>query len=152
MRIRWSSDLETGVRAIDRQHEELIGMLNELDAAHAGGCPQSVLDDVLQRLGTYVIFHFGTEEALMAGLPHNEEHARQHRHEHAGFIEKLAGLRAQGADDGSADRLPQRMAVPAHPEERPRAGCAAQPETGGQAPALTRLAGCGRTSPAAVAG
>lgn len=100
MRIRWSSDLETGVRAIDRQHEELIGMLNELDAAHTGGCPQSVLDDVLQRLGTYVIFHFGTEEALMAGLPHNEEHARQHRHEHAGFIEKLAGLRAQGADDG----------------------------------------------------
>ena len=100
MRIRWSSDLETGVRAIDRQHEELIGMLNELDAAHAGGCPQSVLDDVLQRLGTYVIFHFGTEEALMAGLPHTEEHARQHRHEHAGFIEKLAGLRAQGADNG----------------------------------------------------
>ena len=100
MRIRWSSDLETGVRAIDRQHEELIGMLNELDAAHAGGCPQSVPDDVLQRLGTYVIFHFGTEEALMAGLPHNEEHARQHRHEHAGFIEKLAGLRAQGADNG----------------------------------------------------
>jgi len=100
MRIRWSSDLETGIRAIDLQHEELIGMLNELDAAHAGGCPQSVLDDVLQRLGTYVIFHFGTEEALMAGLPHNEEHARQHRHEHAGFIDKLAGLRAQGADDG----------------------------------------------------
>lgn len=100
MRIRWSSDLETGVRAIDRQHEELIGMLNELDAAHAGGCPQSVLDDVLQRLGTYVIFHFGTEEALMAGLPHNEEHARQHRHEHAGFIEKLTGLRAQAADNG----------------------------------------------------
>ena len=100
MRIRWSSDLETGIRAIDLQHEELIGMLNELDAAHAGGCPQSVLDDVLQRLGTYVIFHFGTEEALMAGLPHNEEHARQHRHEHAGFIEKLAGLRAQGADNG----------------------------------------------------
>ncbi len=100
MRIRWSSDLETGVRAIDRQHEELIGMLNELDAAHAGGCPQSVLDDVLQRLGTYVIFHFGTEEALMAGLPHNEAHARQHRHEHAGFIDKLAGLRAKGADDG----------------------------------------------------
>ncbi len=100
MRIRWSSDLETGVRAIDRQHEELIGMLNELDAAHAGGCPQSVLDDVLQRLGTYVIFHFGTEEALMAGLPHNEEHARQHRHEHAGFIDKLTGLRAQAADNG----------------------------------------------------
>ena len=100
MRIRWSSDLETGVRAIDRQHEELIGMLNELDAAHAGGCPQSVLDDVLQRLGTYVIFHFGTEESLMAGLPSQADHARQHRQEHAAFIDKLTGLRAQAVDNG----------------------------------------------------
>lgn len=100
MRIRWSSDLETGVRAIDRQHEELIGMLNELDAAHADGCAQAVLDDVLQRLGTYVIFHFGTEEALMAGLPHNEAHARQHRQEHAAFIDKVTGLRAQAVDNG----------------------------------------------------
>ncbi len=101
MRIRWSSDLETGVRAIDLQHEELIGMLNELDAAHSGGCAQSVLGDVLQRLGTYVIFHFGTEESLMAGLPHNETHARQHRQEHAAFIEKLSGMRAQAQDDGT---------------------------------------------------
>lgn len=101
MRIRWSSDLETGVRAIDLQHEELIGMLNELDAAHSGGCGQSVLDDVLQRLGTYVIFHFGTEESLMASLPRNEAHAKQHRQEHAAFIEKLSGIRAQAQDDGA---------------------------------------------------
>ena len=101
MRIRWSSDLETGIRAIDLQHEELIGMLNELDAAHSGGCGQLVLGDVLQRLGTYVIFHFGTEESLMAGLPNNETQSRQHRQEHAAFIEKLSGIRAQAQDDGT---------------------------------------------------
>ena len=100
MRIRWSSDLETGVRAIDLQHEELIGMLNELDAAHADGCAQAVLDDVLQRLGTYVIFHFGTEEALMAGLSSQAEHARQHRLEHAAFVAKLDEIRAQDHGDG----------------------------------------------------
>ena len=101
MRIQWSSDLETGIRAIDLQHEELIGMLNELDAAHSGGCAQSVLGDVLQRLGTYVIFHFGTEESLMASLPHNETHAKQHRQQHADFIEKLSAIRAQAQDDGT---------------------------------------------------
>lgn len=100
MRIRWSSDLETGVRAIDLQHEELIGMLNELDAAHVVGCAQAVLDDVLQRLGTYVIFHFGTEEALMAGLPSQAEHARQHRQEHAAFVARLDEIRAQDHGDG----------------------------------------------------
>ncbi len=100
MRIRWSSDLETGVRAIDLQHEELIGMLNELDAAHANGCAQAVLDDVLQRLGTYVIFHFGTEEALMAGLSSQAEHARQHRQEHAAFVARLDEIRSQDHGDG----------------------------------------------------
>lgn len=100
MRIRWSSDLETGIRAIDLQHEELIGMLNELDAAYADNCEQSVLDDVLQRLGSYVIFHFGTEESLMAGLPRHESHSEQHLREHAAFIETLSAMRAQARDHG----------------------------------------------------
>lgn len=100
MRIRWSSDLETGIRAIDLQHEELIGMLNELDAAYSGGCEQSVLDDVLQRLGAYAVFHFGTEESLMATLPRSEEHAEEHLRQHRSFIEKLSQMRAQSSQDG----------------------------------------------------
>ena len=100
MRIRWSSDLETGVRAIDLQHEELINMLNELDAAHCGGCDPSVLGDVLQRLGAYAVFHFGTEESLMAALPPGDQHAADHLRQHGGFIEQLAQMRVLSSQDG----------------------------------------------------
>lgn len=98
MRIRWTNELATGVRTIDLQHEELIGMLNELGAAYAAGQNLSVLDDVLQRLTAYTIFHFGTEEALMTSLkgrPDFEEHCQQHRR----FIEELSRMRDQSSAD-----------------------------------------------------
>ncbi|MBS1131468.1 MAG: Hemerythrin cation binding region [Proteobacteria bacterium] len=106
MRIRWSSDLETGIRAIDLQHEELIGMLNELDAAYSGGCEQFVLESVLQRLGAYAEFHFGTEESLMATLPRSEQHAEEHLRQHRGFMEQLSRMRAASSQDA-----PQTMGI-----------------------------------------
>lgn len=99
MRIRWSSDLETGIRAIDLQHEELIGMLNELDVAYSGGCELAVLESVLQRLGAYAEFHFGTEESLMAMLPESDPHAEEHLRQHSGFIEQLSRIRAESSQD-----------------------------------------------------
>ena len=100
MRITWNTNLATGIRSIDLQHEELIGMLNELDAAYISGGDQSVLDDVLQRLGSYVAFHFGTEESLMAGLPRTEQHTEEHLKQHKSFIEQLSQMRAQAKLDG----------------------------------------------------
>ncbi len=107
MRIVWSSELETGIRSIDLQHEELIGMINELDGAHLADTNQGLLKDVLQRLGSYVAFHFGTEEALMAGLPQAEEHAGEHLQQHRFFVEQLAVMRAraEGEADGATSQL-----------------------------------------------
>lgn len=99
MRIKWSSELETGIRVIDLQHEELIGMLNELDAAHSTACNQVMLDDILQRLGAYVLFHFGTEESLMANSPVTAQHADEHLRQHGHFIEKLNLLLGQAEQD-----------------------------------------------------
>lgn len=98
MRIRWSSDLETGIRAIDLQHEELIGMLNELNTAYSEGCDQTILDEVMQQLAAYVIFHFGTEESLMGSLPHHKEHTNEHRRQHERFIAQIDELRTQAKE------------------------------------------------------
>jgi hemerythrin len=100
MRFVWSAELETGVRSIDLQHEELIGMLNELQDAHAAGSAQTVLHDVLRRLDAYIVFHFATEEALMADLPAHEAHADTHLQQHRLFIEQVSALRQQALSDG----------------------------------------------------
>ena len=95
MRISWSSALETGIRTIDLQHEELIGMINELDDACLARRGKAMLEDVMQRLNNYVTFHFATEEALMAGLAQAEGHTAEHRQQHRLFIEQVGMLRAK---------------------------------------------------------
>ena len=98
MRIKWNTKLETGIRSIDLQHEELIGMLNELNTAYISGGDQSLLEDVLQRLGSYVTFHFATEESLMASL-REEQHTEEHRRQHKKFIEQLEHMCIQARQD-----------------------------------------------------
>lgn len=92
MPLIWNNTLATGVRQIDLQHQELIEMINELEWAHAAGREADALDDILPRLAAYVLFHFGTEEALMptaAAYPKAEEHRRQHQE----FADQVAALR-----------------------------------------------------------
>lgn len=101
MRINWGTQLETGVKAIDRQHEELIEILNNLDAAGAGQDDQLELDQVLSRLNTYILFHFGTEEALMADLERAAPHVDAHLQEHRAFVAYIAGMRQAAQQDGA---------------------------------------------------
>ena len=74
-------------------------MLNELDVAYSGGCEPAVLESVLQRLGAYAEFHFGTAESLMATLPERDPHAEEHLRQHSGFIEQLSRIRAESSQD-----------------------------------------------------
>jgi len=92
MPLHWNDTLATGVRQIDLQHQELIEILNELEAAHAAGHAAEALDEVLPRLEAYVLFHFATEEGLAAA--HDPDHVAAHRREHAGFAARVAELRA----------------------------------------------------------
>lgn len=95
MPLEWNQGLATGIRQIDLQHQELIGMINELDAAQREASQARALEDVLPRLSGYVLFHFGTEEAMMDGLPGRPVHVDKHVREHRLFADKVAALRGQ---------------------------------------------------------
>ena len=101
MRLTWNSGLETGVRQIDLQHQELIELINELETAHEAGHDDAALVDVLPRLTAYVLFHFGTEEGLVGRVAAGTPHALHHLDEHRKFSEKVAAMRA-GARSESA--------------------------------------------------
>jgi hemerythrin len=99
MRIEWNRSLETGCRTIDLQHEELVGMINELHDTSPVHISQLWLDDILQRLDGYIAFHFGTEEQLMAKLPGQEEHAKAHVQQHRLFVEQVNKVKSEGGED-----------------------------------------------------
>ncbi|MDR2187823.1 MAG: bacteriohemerythrin [Azonexus sp.] len=97
MAIIWSAALETGHRQIDLQHQELVVLINELTDALEAGREFEALDDVLPRLSSYVLFHFGTEEMLMPGLPAGNTHAAAHCQAHRNFTDRVKALQESAA-------------------------------------------------------
>ncbi|MBI4740866.1 MAG: hemerythrin family protein [Betaproteobacteria bacterium] len=98
-RLTWSSNLETGIRQIDLQHQELIEMINELEAAYLDGHDDNALNRLLPRLTTYVVFHFGTEEGMVRKFAAGTPHAEHHLAEHGKFTLKIAAMKEVGSTD-----------------------------------------------------
>jgi len=78
---RWTSDLATGNPAIDRDHQELVEVIDQLKAAAAGGDQKARLSNALDSFRGHVTSHFPMEEGEMEakvypGLAkHREAHA-----------------------------------------------------------------------------
>lgn len=91
IRIEFDDTLRTGDSRVDAQHEQLLGMFNELyEATRDGGRGHELIGPLLERLHDYTVEHFAAEQQLMvdAALPayemlsHFEEHGRLTRRVH----------------------------------------------------------------------
>lgn len=80
--LTWDEKYSVEIAEIDRQHQKLFGLLNELYEAMQEGKAAEVVGKVLDRVVDYTVYHFAYEEKLMrdAGYPgdaaHREEHAQ----------------------------------------------------------------------------
>lgn len=76
----WSLTYETGHPEVDRQHQRLFGMINELQAAMSRHHGREILGPLLKDLADYTLEHFAAEEALMraSGFPDLERHQLLH--------------------------------------------------------------------------
>jgi hemerythrin len=77
--LHWSSDLDTGIDVIDKQHQRIVAYLNELNTANEGG-DLAVTNHVLGELVDYTLTHFAFEEELQerAEYPFLKAHKRVH--------------------------------------------------------------------------
>ncbi|MDO3378665.1 bacteriohemerythrin [Geoalkalibacter halelectricus] len=80
--MRWSDELSVGVAHLDRQHQQLVDMVNEMFAAMKTGQGDAVIGEILGRLVDYTQKHFFEEERLMKShqFPDFEEHKAAHTH------------------------------------------------------------------------
>lgn len=78
----WDTKYTLDIAEIDRQHQRLFALFNELYEAMQEGHGNDVVDKVLDRVLDYTAYHFATEEKLLRehGYPqealHRAEHAR----------------------------------------------------------------------------
>ena len=93
-KIVWSDKIRTGNKYIDLQHQDLIDLINEFaEVVEAGAAPQQFID-VIHRLENYVLFHFHTEENLMANRRISHEHTKRHILAHQRFSENIQSYKA----------------------------------------------------------
>jgi hemerythrin len=96
--IQWDSGFSVEVAEIDKQHQKLFDMINELYDAIGKGRGRNMLGKTFHDLITYAGTHFETEERyfLQFQYPAYEEHLK----EHAEFVNKVVAFRDQ-FDGGS---------------------------------------------------
>lgn len=97
--ITWGPALAVGVKEIDDQHQKLIELVNQLNDAMRAGKGRDALNTVLTELVRYTVYHFGTEEKLMA--QHKYELSVAHKAEHKKLIEDVSAFKAK-FDAGNA--------------------------------------------------
>ena len=85
--IKWSNNLNIGVKEIDDQHLAFISLVNELLEAMKNGKSKEVKGKILDKLIEYAFYHFTKEERILA--KYNYPEIEQHKKEHEAFVDKL---------------------------------------------------------------
>jgi methyl-accepting chemotaxis protein len=79
--MEWSAALAVGFGEIDRQHQRLVEIANELNSAMHSGAGAQVAGKILNELVDYTVKHFAYEEGEMKkhSYPQREAHFEEHR-------------------------------------------------------------------------
>ncbi len=77
----WSTEYETGIKAIDNDHKALFEEINQLAVALVEHASDEEVVQAINCLENYMNEHFSREEIFMikAGYPGTEEHIKSHR-------------------------------------------------------------------------
>lgn len=78
--LNWSKEYSVDIHSIDREHQQLFDMLNELHDAMKVGKGTQIAPTVLGRLVAYTRGHFANEESMMirAAYPNLANHKVEH--------------------------------------------------------------------------
>lgn len=96
--IDWNPRFELGVESVDRDHRELIELINALHAAMCAGATHDRIVAGLGRIHTQIAAHFALEEKLMreANYPGFDDH----KLDHDTLLEEIIEIRDSVAADG----------------------------------------------------
>jgi len=99
--VPWSSSFEIGIAVIDKQHRQLVKLLNELGHGYVSGVEHSEVERIIDALVEYAGYHFATEEALWAEMPINDSLFKGHVKAHSGFVGKVRAMQSRLKTDDS---------------------------------------------------
>lgn len=93
--IQWDSSFSVNVEEIDRQHQRLIQMVNDLNDAMRQGRGKDVLARIIEGLTAYTLTHFATEEKYFDQFGYADTAA--HKKAHSDFVSKVSDVKQRHA-------------------------------------------------------
>lgn len=102
--ITWSDRMSVGVERIDKQHRQLIDLLNSLHSEMLAGRGLQVVLEVLNNLVEYTKTHFATEETLFRN--HGYPQAQAHKQQHDELTDKAIALHREVSSGRATLSLP----------------------------------------------
>jgi len=91
--ITWKSSYDIGIPSIDLQHRKLADIINDLHDAFTEGRSRNILSTIQERLIDYTIYHFQSEEKLLAQYKYDDLDSQ--RASHDAFIKRMSGFKAR---------------------------------------------------------
>lgn len=88
MAITWTSDLNTGIDVIDKQHQQIVNYINDLEDANLKQDKAGV-EKVLYELVDYTMSHFAFEESLQEEAGY--KFCKPHKKIHDLFVRRVNG-------------------------------------------------------------
>lgn len=78
--ITWNQNYNVNINEIDRQHQMLVKMINDLYLAMQTAKEKETLSKMLDKLFIYAAMHFAKEEHYFDtfGFPETEKHKKEH--------------------------------------------------------------------------
>jgi hemerythrin len=79
--IVWDSSFSVNVAFLDKQHQMLVQMINDLHDAMLNGNANETTGKLIEQLLTYAAMHFAREEHYfdIFGYPETDIHKKQHK-------------------------------------------------------------------------
>jgi len=96
--LEWKDSYSVGVPAVDHEHQELIGLVNQLHAALATVRPEDEVVGIFGDLFRAISSHFALEERFMR--EHGYDQTTQHKADHESLLDELREIMDNYHDRG----------------------------------------------------
>jgi hemerythrin len=92
-KIEWSSNFSLGIQPLDEHHRHLFELINKAHASFNEGVVADNFGIVIDALSKYAVYHFETEEQMMADTSYPG--LSEHKEEHDSFAAWVADIQKE---------------------------------------------------------
>jgi len=103
--LEWKDDYSVGIPAVDHEHRELIGLVNQLHQALASEESEAEVAEIFGDLFRAISSHFALEERFMRQQGYDQ--TARHKADHERLLDELRDIMDDHRDrpDSSTERL-----------------------------------------------